>query len=430
MPRRLLLIFAASLVALSALAAPLAASAHRGAGTRTFQHGALCPPAVARTRALLSSCATTVGTNRRAAHTKLRAKAASVARHGTKFTRPSVSGGLVVGLDADTAGWGNDSTGPRIDLVTSQTGAKWFREVFKWSTIEPAPGQFDFSYYDHYMLLAAQRGVHVLGLLNEAPTWAGSTPQTIPSDPTAFAQYVAAVVGRYGANGSFWAQHPELSGAAVHTWELWNEPYLPSGNNNDYNPGRYARLVKAAAIAGRSADPNAKFLLASEMQSDRDSSGNWQWWTDALYQAVPDLNNYFNGVAVHDYGNDTSNLNPMITGQAYDNYGHIRRIEDLHNQFLAHGATDKPFWITEAGWSTCTDTPTCVTPTQQASNLTALFSLIHTRWSSWVQGAFIYRYGDGANPGSSEDAYGLTNLDGSAKPALAVFKAQALQSAS
>ena len=38
------------------------------------------------------------------------------------------------------------------------------------------------------------------------------------------------------------------------------------------------------------------------MQSARDSNGNWQWWTDALYQAVPDLNNYFDGVAVHPYG--------------------------------------------------------------------------------------------------------------------------------
>ncbi len=335
----------------------------------------------------------------------------------------------MVGLNADTAGWGGDSTAGRIDQITSATGTKWLREEFKWETIEPSPGTFDFSYYDHYMLLAAQHGLHILPLLYETPAWAGATYDTVPSDPTAYAQYVAAVIGRYGAKGSFWTEHPSLRGSAIHTWEIWNEPYLPSGNNNDYNPGRYARLVKAAAIAGRTSDPSAKFLLAAEMQSARDTNGDWQWWTDALYQAVPDLNNYFDGVAAHDYGNNISTLNPMITGQAYDNYGHIRRVEDLHQQFLAHGATDKPFWITEAGWSTCNNSSDCVSATQQAANLATLFAHIHGTWSSWVQGAFIYRYGDGAHPTSMQDGYGLTNLDGTPKPALAIFQTQAANSA-
>ena len=46
--------------------------------------------------------------------------------------------------------------------VTSQTHTKWLREEFRWNTIEPSPGQFDFSYYDHFMLIAAQAGEHVL----------------------------------------------------------------------------------------------------------------------------------------------------------------------------------------------------------------------------------------------------------------------------
>jgi len=35
-------------------------------------------------------------------------------------------------------------------------------------------------------------------------------------------------------------------------------------NYDDFSgPGRYARMVKAAAIAGRLADPDARFLLAA-----------------------------------------------------------------------------------------------------------------------------------------------------------------------
>lgn len=350
-------------------------------------------------------------------------------QNSTFLPAPATSGGLIVGLNADASGWGGASTVGRLQLVTSATGAKWLREQFDWSKIEPQPGVFDFSYYDHFMLLAAQRGLHILPLLYYTPTWAGANYNSIPSDPTAFAQYVAAVVGRYGTHGSFWAENPSLKGSAIGTWELWNEPYLGSGDDGVYDPGAYARLVKAAAIAGRSADPNAKFLMAAEMQSARDASGNWQWWVDALYKAVPDLNNYFDGVAMHDYGYDVSNLNPIVPGQPYNNYGHIMRIQDLHQQFVSHNAASKPFWITEAGWTTCSDgSGGCVTPAQQAADLQALFNLIENQWSGWVQAAFIYRYGDGADPTTAQGAYGLTNLDGTPKPALAVFQ-QAVQAA-
>ncbi len=340
----------------------------------------------------------------------------------------SPSGGLVVGLNANAAGWGGASTAGRLDLVTGATGTRWLREEIDWATVEPQPGVFDFSYYDHFMQLAAQRGLHILAVLYDTPAWAGPAYNSIPSDPTAFAQYVAAVVVRYGTNGTFWAQNPSLNGSAITAWELWNEPYLGSGDDGVYDPARYAGLVKAAAAAGHTADPNAKFLLAAEMQSAL-TNGAWQWWVDALYQAVPDLNDYFNGVAVHDYGSDVTTLNPIVPGQPYDNYGHIRRIEDIRQQFINHNAAAKPFWITEAGWSTCADSSSCVTPAQQGTNLATLFDDIHHDWSSFVQAAFIYSYGDGSNPASTQGGYGLTYLSGTPKPALAVFQQEAAGSA-
>lgn len=342
----------------------------------------------------------------------------------------SASGGLIVGINADVSGWGGASTQPRLAQVTSQTHTKWLREDFRWDQIEPSSGQFDFSSYDHFMLLAAQAGVHILPVLYHTPSWDGATYDAIPSNPSAYAQYVAAVVGRYGTHGSFWKEHPNLSGSAIQTWELWNEPYYSTGDNGDYDPGNYARLVKAADIAGHAVDPDAKFLLASEMQSAQDAQGNWQWWTDALYQAVPDLNHYFDGVAVHPYGTNTTSLNPEPAGQPYDNYNSTMRIQDIHQQLINHGAADKPFWITEIGWSTCTNNPQCVTPTQQATNLTNLFADLHGSWAKWVQAAFAYHYTDGANPTTNiEDGFGLTTNTTTPKPALTIFQTQAALSA-
>jgi hypothetical protein len=340
---------------------------------------------------------------------------------GTLDPAPAASGPLIVGLNADVSGWGGASTGPRLNQVVSQTGAKWLREEFDWSRIEPQPGVFNFSYYDHFMALAARRGEHVLAVLYDTPSWAGPDASAIPSDPTAFAQYVSAVVGRYGSGGSLWAQNPALNGSAVTAWELWNEPYLGSGDDGVYDPGRYARLVKAAGAAAHAADPSADVLLEAEMQSAM-TNGAWQWWANALYQAVPNLNSYFDGVAMHDYGNDTRTLSPMVPGQPYQNYGRMLRIENLRRQFVNHGASAKPFWITEAGWSTCSDGSGCVTPAQQATNLSTLFGDVRGVWSNWVQAVFVYRYGDGAQPSTVQDAYGLTQLNGTPKPALSVFR--------
>ena len=326
---------------------------------------------------------------------------------------------LVVGLADGASGWGGSSTARQLDRLANGSGTHWLRDPFKWSVIEPSPGRFSFAYYDHYMLLAAQRGLHVVAQLVDAPRWAAPTPTSLPADPTAFAAYVAAVVGRYGPGGTFWAQHPSLKASAITAYELWNEPYFDNGDGAAYNPGRYARMVEAAGIAGHAVAPSARFMIEAEMEAHL--SRVWTWWVDALYQAVPHLNRYFSGVAVHDFGNDVTGLSAIVANQPYPNFGRLRRIEDLRRQFLAHGAARKPFWIMETGWSTCTG-PGCVTLTQQAANLTTLFHYVQTRWQKWVQGVFVYRYQDGADPHSAQGGYGLVRLSGDPKPALRAFR--------
>jgi hypothetical protein len=312
-----------------------------------------------------------------------------------------------------------------MNEIESQTGVKWMREEFNWSLIEPQRGSYDFSRYDTLMTLAAQNGVHVLANLLETPSWAGPNWNTIPSDPSAFAEFTAAVVARYGPHGSFWSSHSDLPKDPIAGFELWNEPYYPQFNDNDYNPARYARLVKAAGAAAHNADPDANVLLAAENQSEL-TGGRWVWWVDALYSAVPDLNRYFDSVAVHPYGTDLTNVTYPSPGKAYDGYGQIRRVESIHQEFGAHSASDKPLWITEIGWPTCTNggSVRCTTPSGQADRVQTVFNLAHTTWRNFVQAVFFYGYQDNnPNTADPENDYGLVTHDGTAKPALQVFKA-------
>lgn len=356
------------------------------------------------------------------------AHAASPGRaHAASLGSADTSGGLVVGLSEGASGWGRASTAIRLGKLRSATGAKWLRDAFLWSKIEPKPGKFDFRYYDHYMLLAAQRHFRIIALLNDAPRWAAPSPTAVPSDPNAYAEFVAAIVHRYGPNGTFWRTHPTLRGSALSVFELWNEPYYDNGNDGHYSPRAYARLVEAATAAGRAADPATEYLLEAEMVPHH--TNVWTWWVDGLYRAAPNLSNYFDGVAVHDFGRYVRSLNPILYGKPYANFDHIRRIEDIRRQFIRHGAASKPFWIMETGWSTCTQRSVdCVTDRQQETNLKTVINLLHTGWKSWVQAAFIYRYQDGEHPNTVQDGYGLAHRNGSPKPALQVFRSFAATS--
>lgn len=330
----------------------------------------------------------------------------------------AVTGGLVVGLADGAAGFGGVSTAPQMSQMMVGTDANWFRDTIRWSTIEPRRGKFNFSFYDHYMLTAGQHGLHIVAQLENTPKWAGRTPSSIPANPQLYAEFVAAVVARYGVGGSFWRSHPALAGSAITTFELWNEPYFNTGNGGQYNPGRYARMVKAASIAGHAVAPSTNFLIEAEMEAHLNRV--WTWWVDAMYKAVPDLNNYFQGVAVHDFGTDVKHLYPIVADKPYPNFGRLRRMEDLRRQFLRHGAGDKPFWILETGW--CTSGTGCVSQAKQAADLRTLIGYVDGPWKTWVQSVFVYRYKDGPNPHTVQGSYGLIQINGKPKPALKVFR--------
>jgi hypothetical protein len=343
---------------------------------------------------------------------------------GRLVAAPNLGQGLVVGLNAGTSGWGNDSTGPRLAQVMQQGGTKWLREEFRWALVEPKPGSYDWSFYDHYMRLAAQAGVHVLPQLDYTPSWAGATWNTIPADPSAYAAFVGAFVNRYGPRGSFWTTNRSLAAYAMSTFEIWNEPYYDNGDNGNYNPAAYADLIKAAGTSAHNADPAAKILLAGETGTGHRQGDHWVNWIDALYQALPDLNNYFDGVAVHPYGSD-------LTGLSGTGDNQLRRVELIRSDFVSHGAADKPLWITEVGLPTCAGGSTmCATDAGQAAMLTQLRAYLQRTWKSYVKGVFVYDLQDqGTNPNNPEDNYGLYDYAGTAKPALAVFRALAADSA-
>jgi hypothetical protein len=241
-------------------------------------------------------------------------------------------------------------------------------------------------------------------VLDNPPARAGSSWNQIPSNTTDYADYVSHVVARYGPGGAFWTAHPELQGSITY-YEVWNEPYTVAFSAGGVDPARYARLVKAAAIAGRAANPQAKFIMEGENTYTNDAGAHWTPWIDSLFNAVPDLANYFDAVAPHPYSDDMNNSKG--------------RMDAARQQLANHGAGNRPYWITEIGWATCTNGSPgdCVTEQDQANKLTAFFNLVNSRQD--IAAVFVYHLYDlgSGNPSDREQWFGLLRHDRTPKPA-------------
>ena len=340
------------------------------------------------------------------------------------------SAGLIVGLNANVAGWGGASTAPRLDLVTGATDTKWLREEIDWATVEPQPGVFDFSYYDHFMLLCRPaRNARPARALRHAVVGRPGL-QRNPVGPDGVcpvrrrrrdATALTAASGPRTRPSRARPSPPGSSGTS-HTWQRrqrrlrprrlratggsgghrrpWRRPereVLDGGRDAVGDDRRRLAVVGRRALPGR---PQPQQLLRRRCDA-RLRQRRHHAQPDRRRPALPQLRPHppYRGPppAIHQ---------PQRRQQAV--LDHRGRLGDLHRL----------------------QNSDCVSDAQQATNLSTLFNDIHNSWSSWVQAAFIYSYGDGSDPSTIQDAYGLTNLDGSAKPLLPISRAQAAASAS
>src|SRR4051794_4372297 len=196
---------------------------------------------------------------------------------------PKVPSGFV-GVIAD----GPLLTDPDVDYEAQLdtmvgSGVQTLRTAFNWSGVQPygsfadvPPGMedrfqdvngvpTDYTETDRLGSTAAARRIHVLPVLMSAPGWASRSPgftRAAPSNFDAYAAYAADLVERYGPDGSFWSEHPELPRIPIRRWQIWNEPNLRSFWPDQPWAPDYVRMLQLAHDAIHRADPRAKVVLA------------------------------------------------------------------------------------------------------------------------------------------------------------------------
>ncbi len=316
--------------------------------------------------------------------------------------------------------WLSEADAAKALAPVVRGGVKWVREDFPWDQLQPSPSTWDWSRSDTLMRAASRSGVTVLAILDYSAPWASSDPSDRgdthypPSSVTAYAAYANAVVSRYGVGGSFWNANRSLTPRPLGGIEIWNEPYGWWNWKPGPDPAAYARLVRAAAAAARSAQPSISVLADGDLLEVR-QDGAIVGWLDSLLSADPGLGNVVTAFSVHPYPDPASQAPTDTSGDP--RWSYIGSVPLIRQTELSHGVST-PLWITEIGWTTATGSSDDVSEAQQARYITDAVTIALRDWGSFVQRVFVYSWDKStALPGDDQGNYGLRRADGSTKPA-------------
>ncbi|MCD6344150.1 MAG: hypothetical protein J7M17_00890 [Anaerolineae bacterium] len=231
-------------------------------------------------------------------------------------------------------------------------GSRWDRFDFRWSSIEPHKGSFNFGPHDTMVNRDRAQGLDIVGILGSTPEWA--------ADPSCTATAARPVRDGFhpqweGATG--WPYHcpPETRyepwtgpGSAndwgnyvyqvvshfrgrVAVWEIWNEPdvgYFWAGTRY-----AYAQMLKVGYQAVKAADPDATVLFG----------GLAYWGNTGFYTAVLDVLAADPASAAHNYYFDVMSLH------LYASVYQTHEIATSVMQNVSSRVGSHPLWLTETG---------------------------------------------------------------------------------
>ncbi|MDX6677472.1 MAG: polysaccharide biosynthesis protein PslG [Solirubrobacteraceae bacterium] len=333
-------------------------------------------------------------------------------------------GSEAVGIYSEELEAANSADPLATAAAIRDAGAGMVREPFSWARIETAPGHLDFSVYDTVMTAAASAGLKVLPVVMDPPAWRSTAPATgalramyPPSDVAAMAALATALVQRYGPGGSFWASHPELSAAPIHSWQVWNEPNIPAFWATGPDPAGYVRMLRAVGAAIHAADPYAEVVTGGLPYAG--AGIPVAQFVDGMYAAG--ARGTFDTLAIHPYA-----ANPA---------GVLEILRLARAQLDRLGDPQRFMRATEFGWATGGPpvTITASEPAQAALLRDTLAALQQARGVLRLRGYVVFRWKDvGLNPGQA-DVWalhtGLLREDGTPKPALAAFRGEGVAAA-
>jgi hypothetical protein len=214
------------------------------------------------------------------------------------------------------------------------------------------------------------------------------------------------VVGRYGRDGAFWDEHPELPRLPVHAWQVWNEPNILPWWGPGPDPAAYVQLLRTVAGGIRRCDSGAEVVAAGLPNSDAVGMH-----ADDFVRGMLAAGGHgaFDTLALHPYGTTAGNV--------------VSQVEALRATASRFGER-APVWLTEFGWATGGPASSLtVSRTAQADLIDQTVRTLHARRGELgVRGFTYYQWADRTPPPGWLSIWfhvGLVEPARTSKPALA-----------
>ncbi|HEX5928866.1 MAG TPA: hypothetical protein VFY48_05680 [Solirubrobacterales bacterium] len=297
-------------------------------------------------------------------------------------------------------------------------GVESVRLPLYWSVVQessPLVAEADWDGFDREVKLAAEAGIRVMPFVWGTPEWAAPQVIDLPVRSAwqrwGWAKLLREAARRYGPDGYFWEDNPELNFLPIRRWEIWNEQNIVTFADRPDPPG-FARLIRISGRALHRVDPGAKVIVGGFFGRPLQIPPNMASgdFLSRLY-AAGGVKPHFDGVALHPY---------VARARAMG-----AQIENLRRIMREHGDARTPIYVTELGWGSRSG-PTrwergLYGQAQQLSSAFAMLSANRVRWR--VGGVWWFTWTDEGGSCSFCRSAGLLTEKRRAKPAWYRFNA-------
>jgi hypothetical protein len=316
------------------------------------------------------------------------------------------------GLPPGFIGISPQSSSNREDFeLMRKAGVQSVRLQLNWAAVQgesPVFAGSDWRGFDRDVQVAAEAGLRLMPFVIGTPDWVAPSSIALPVRSSwqrwAWASFLREAVERYGPEGLFWEEHPDLRFLPIRRWEIWNEENIVTFAHQP-DPAPFAKLIRIAGRVLHGVDPGARVILGGlfgrPLQIPPNvASGDF---LNRLYRAG-NVKPYFDGVALHPYVADAQAMEAQIVN--------LRRIMDVHHD------SRTPVYVTELGWGSRGG------PTRwerglfgQAEQLSRSFAMLSANRLRWrIGGAWWFTWSDVEGTCSFCRSAGLLTEAREAKP--------------
>ncbi|HEV7616094.1 MAG TPA: hypothetical protein VGO36_07670 [Solirubrobacterales bacterium] len=299
-----------------------------------------------------------------------------------------------------------------------EAGVDSVRLPLYWTVIQakaPTVAEPDWSGYDREVGLAAEAGIRIMPFVWGSPDWVAPELSDLPVRTSwqrwGWTKLLRETAERYGPDGEFWEENPELPFLPIHRWEIWNEENIVTFADEP-DPAEFATLIRISGRVLHRVDPDSQVILGGFFGRPLQVPPNVPSgaFLSRLYRAK-DVKRYFDGVALHPYVARARAMGAQIAN--------LRRIMRIH-----HDAAT-PLYVTELGWGSRSG------PTRwerglygQASQLSQAFALLSNHRLEWrIGGAWWFTWTDEGGSCAFCHSAGLLTENRQAKPSWYRFNA-------